>query len=458
MAVLYNNLLINGKSKKYKPFLVNLVSGRRRILDIDEALLISSILHKNKASSFTQQESQLCEKLFVEKQFIDNHQRKAIEKHMIESNYFTSADKPREDLVFSIQLTQACNMRCPFCFERGYADSKAQMTEEMIHAIVELYKFCSIQYGVDVTPSIIRVTGGEPLINQKSVDMIKHIADMWPESALTLFTNGLNLLKYYNQLPLDRLEVDISLDGLENTHLLKRKPVASNGSEAYKDIVSGIKRLLKDQVTVRLKTIIDKDNYQELPDFITFLRDEGILESPNLTHIPGTVSDYSNPLDIDVLFNNKHEAIKIQDYLMSTCGYTITPFIGLTTLWMMVSRTDNKPHMPRNVRCSTNFPANLYFSPNGKIYFCDCMDSERGIIGAYYPKINLDMDMIEKLNSRSVMNYEKCRECPYKFVCLGNCPLAAFSKGEEMSCGVFADTEIMDNLEYPYYELNAYRS
>ena len=42
--LIYNNLLINGNSTKYQPFLLNLISGRRRLLMNDEIPLVKKML------------------------------------------------------------------------------------------------------------------------------------------------------------------------------------------------------------------------------------------------------------------------------------------------------------------------------------------------------------------------------------------------------------------------------
>ena len=42
--LIYNNLIINWKSKQFVPFLLNLVSGRRHLLSSDEIPLIKKML------------------------------------------------------------------------------------------------------------------------------------------------------------------------------------------------------------------------------------------------------------------------------------------------------------------------------------------------------------------------------------------------------------------------------
>jgi len=424
------------------------------MLSNDEFVHVSSMLCKGDASGFSDDEAKLCKKLKDEKQFIDDPQRKDIEEQMLKSGYFETANKRKNDFICSIQLTQDCNMRCAFCFERGYADKQARMSEEKIDAVFDFFKSYGDAHGITMSPSSsIRITGGEPLLNQQYVDMINYIANKWPDAKIILFTNGSNLTKFYNQLPISRFDsVDIALDGIEENHLLSRRPDASVSKSFYGDIITGIKQLLKDQVTVNIKTVVSKENYMHFPGFVQFLNSEGILSSPNATFVAGLVMDCSNPLEIDEAFNNKQDALRIQSYIQEKCGFSISTFPSASALWGILQRTDNNPYMPRSVRCGTSFLINYYFSPNGNIYFCDCMDKDKAVVGTYYPEISIDEDIVKKLAERDVMTHAKCKECPYKFVCLGGCPLGSLIKDEEMSCGIFADQEILDNLEYPYYE------
>ena len=114
----------------------------------------------------------------------------------------------------------------------------------------------------------------------------------------------------------------------------------------------------------------------------------------------------------------------------------------------MIGRPNNEPFLPRHIRCNTGVLSNYFFAPDGKVYFCECMQKDKGVVGTYYPEITINRELVEQLASRSVLRNEKCRECPYKFVCLGNCPKSAEAKGLEMSCGVFAEPDILGNLEF----------
>lgn len=136
---------------------------------------------------------------------------------------------------------------------------------------------------------------------------------------------------------------------------------------------------------------------------------------------------------------------------MAGLGLTAPTFPSYSTLFNILNRPKNEPYMPKHQRCNSQFLANYYFSSNGKVYLCDCIRESDGVVGTYFPRISIDETVVYNLLNRSVMGNERCRKCVYKFVCLGGCPISARTKNTEMACGIYADEDILDNLEFDYY-------
>lgn len=448
--LIFNNLLINKNSNKFQPFLVNLLSGRRRLLNNDEVSLVISMGDKNGSVFLSEAESELYNKLTTEKQFLTDERRKILEDKLTESGYFNLKDRYAEDYRFSIELTQACNMSCSYCYVHSRLNSGQNMTKEHVDAIYKFYlTYADDKNKITETP-YIRITGGEPLINRGTVDLINYIASKWERAKLLLFTNGVNLLKYYDDLPLSRLEeIHISLDGVKDVHMDRRYSGVKPADGVYDKIISGVQKLFADGVNVKIKTILDKTTYQRFQEFKDFLEENNISSSPYYENLPGIVLDYQNPLDVSEECNNKDDIWNIQTYM---AGLNSPPptFPSYSTLLRVLSRPKNEPYMPKHQRCNSQFLANYYFSCNGKVYFCDCISENDGIVGTYFPEIGIDEDAISDLLNRSVMRNEKCKKCAYKFVCMGGCPISARTKNAEISCGVYADEDILDNLEYDY--------
>lgn len=448
--LIFNNLLVNKNSDKFQPFLVNLLSGRRRLLNDDEVTLVRSMSNKDRPASFNEAEAELYNKLIIEKQFLIDETRRLIEDKLIESGYFNLKNKYAEDYRFSIELTRACNMSCSYCYVRSRLNSGQNMTKDHVNAIFEFYNtYADDKNKIAETP-YIRITGGEPLINRGTVDLINYIASKWEKSKLLLFTNGVNLLKYYDDLPLSRFgEIHISIDGIKDVHMNRRFSGVKPDNRIYDEIISGVQKLLTDGVNIKIKTTLDKTNYRRFEEFKDFLEENDISNSPYYEHLPGITLDYQNSLDISEQSNNKYDIRKIQKYIAGLNPISPT-FPSYSTLFKVLNRPKNEPYIPKYQRCNSQFLANYYFSCNGKVYFCDCVDENDGVVGTYFPNISIDETAVSNLLNRSVMRNERCKKCAYKFICLGGCPISARTKNAEMSCGIYADEDILDNLEYDY--------
>lgn len=76
--LILNNLLINKNSQKYQPFLLNLLSGRRRLLSQDELIMVYNLKANKELSEY---EVELYNVLIAEKQFMTEKYRNYIEKN-----------------------------------------------------------------------------------------------------------------------------------------------------------------------------------------------------------------------------------------------------------------------------------------------------------------------------------------------------------------------------------------
>ncbi len=449
--LIFNNLLINKNSDKFQPFLLNLLSGRRRLLNNQEIALIRSMANKDGIISFDEAEAGLYNKLISENQFLTDDRRRIFEDKLIESGCFNLKNNHAEDYRFSIELTRACNMSCSYCYIHPRLNSGSNMTKDHVDAIFEFYRTYADDQNKIAEIPYIRITGGEPLINKDTVDLINYIALKWEKSKFLLFTNGVNLLKYYNDLPLSRFEeIHVSIDGVRDVHMDRRYSSVKSDNRIYDEIISGVQKLLTDGVNVKIKTVLDKTNYRRFGEFKNFLEENDISNSPYYEHLSGITLDYQNSLDISEESNNKYDIRKIQVYMegLNSAPPTLPSY---SSLFKILNRPKNEPYIPKHQRCNSQFLKNYYFSCNGKVYFCDCVHESDGVVGTYYPNISIDETAVSNLLNRSVMKNERCKKCAYKFVCLGGCPISARTKNTEMVCGIYGDEDILDNLEYDYH-------
>lgn len=108
-----------------------------------------------------------------------------------------------------ISVTQRCNLKCIYCHQEGVEEqSNKEMTPE---EIVKVLKICA-RYGVKG----VKITGGEPLLRDDILEIVKGIRGIKGLKDISMTTNGVLLEKYAEGLKragLDR--VNVSIDSLK---------------------------------------------------------------------------------------------------------------------------------------------------------------------------------------------------------------------------------------------------
>lgn len=132
-----------------------------------------------------------------------------------------------------LMLTNRCNLRCTHCaIDSEYASSKEIFNTKEIFNIIDKIIKCN--------PKKIILTGGEPLLRDDFIDIIKHIKEN-SDVEITIMTNG-TLINENNASTIAKLvkSVDISLDGVdENTCSIIR------GKGVFEKVINAIRLLQK---------------------------------------------------------------------------------------------------------------------------------------------------------------------------------------------------------------------
>jgi len=412
------------------------------------------MIDKQENVIFNRPENDLFNKLIAERQFVTVKERAVIEARLLETELFNIKEKYAEDFSFTIELTKSCNMTCSYCYMRNRIEKDTFITKSHVDAIYSFYEAYTDDHSKIAATPIITVTGGEPLIDEATVELINYITLKWPMTKLSIYTNGVNLLKFYDRLPLRFIkDIHVSLDGIRDIHLHRRYLDKDVNGKIYDNIVTGVRRLLNDGIAVKIKTTLDRNSYHRHHEFADFLKKTKISTSELYSHGYGAVLDYADPLDLDINFNNKQDVMDMQSCIAKIDANVASAplFLSSAILYKALRRNKNEPFIPRHQRCDSRLLSYYRFSCDGNVYFCDCVqDDGSDAIGTYYPHISIDESAVDRLLKRSVLNNNECQKCVYKFICLGGCPLSAKGQGTEMSCGIYADDEILDNLEFDY--------
>lgn len=154
-------------------------------------------------------------------------------------------------------VTDKCNLSCKHC----YLD-KSCGTELPFAVIKNIFGEFQSAGGMR-----LMISGGEPLIHSdfKKINELIYYYDF----RAALLTNG-TLLNKYIISELNFKEVQISIDGLKNTHDLIR------GNGSYEKAMNSIKLLVDSGIDVSVATMILKSNTEELEELGRIVNDIGV--------------------------------------------------------------------------------------------------------------------------------------------------------------------------------------
>ena len=167
-----------------------------------------------------------------------------------------------------VSITDRCNFRCTYCMpEEGM---KWLPREELLtyEELTRVAKVCVERFGFES----IRITGGEPTVRAHLPVLVRRLADLGVDLAMT--TNGATLAQQAGDLARAGLRrINISLDTLKPDRF-----AAITGRQALAQVLEGIDAALGaglDPVKVNC-VLVRGLNDDEILDFATFGRTKGV--------------------------------------------------------------------------------------------------------------------------------------------------------------------------------------
>ncbi|MBO8091759.1 MAG: methyltransferase domain-containing protein [Prosthecochloris sp.] len=160
-------------------------------------------------------------------------------------------------------VTNRCNMACSHCL---FASSPGEHEELEAERVLELageawHNGCRL----------FALTGGEPLVHRDITRIVRGLLDL-KGSHVVLLTNGLlagRLSREFSE-DLDRLHLQISIDGLEQEHDRLR------GNGAFRRLDEVLRDLHEQQVPCTLSMCVTRQNMDQMEDVVRYGADHGI--------------------------------------------------------------------------------------------------------------------------------------------------------------------------------------
>ena len=294
--------------------------------------------------------------------------------------------------AISIDVTSACNLKCPFCQAEAGKPREDELTLDDIVPLVEQVK--------KMKPTPFAISGGEPLLRKEMVlYMVEELSPV-RETVVTIFTNGTLVTKDYVQQLYDAgLRVArVSVDG--HTEALHDQ---IRGKGMFKKTIQGIEYFKEMGIHVNIVSVISRINYQYLKEIKEFI--SAIGDSFNISNVVpagrGAGSDLL--LTPEEIFNVK-----------------------------MVLTDKEKIETGVSPRERCNVGETIYIRSNGDIFPCLYMNFPEFKVGNIKENDLTEIyetDIMQDMLQVTVKDIEGCRDCEFRYYCGGACRGLAHSVG-----------------------------
>ncbi|MEM2110555.1 MAG: GTP 3',8-cyclase MoaA [Candidatus Bathyarchaeia archaeon] len=167
-----------------------------------------------------------------------------------------------------VSVTQRCNLNCFYCHREGEkSNNNVEMTSEEIRKIIAI----AASFGIGK----VKITGGEPLVRNDIVDIVRKIKNTHNIKEVSMTTNGILLKNYASNLKNAGLSrINVSLDTLSPD---KFKSIT--GTDALEIVISGIREAVKVGLSpVKVNMVALKGmNEKEIVDMVDFAKVNGLI-------------------------------------------------------------------------------------------------------------------------------------------------------------------------------------
>jgi uncharacterized protein len=208
-------------------------------------------------------------------------------KDKFQRMYGSSAIGSVKTITFVV--TEDCNLRCCYCYERNKNHSKS-MTKDIARQAIDMLLENRSPHYLDTDKAdcaILEFIGGEPLLQ---IDLISHACDYFRLKAFSLghkwllshmisiSTNGIlyndGKVQSFLRRNAQRISLGITIDGNEELHDACRK--FPDGSGSFANVLPNVLAAIRNQGLDRTKVTISPENLPHLAESVKYLAGIGL--------------------------------------------------------------------------------------------------------------------------------------------------------------------------------------
>lgn len=319
------------------------------------------------------------------------------------------APPPPATLVAWFHLTNACNLRCGYCYIRK---GRAAMTEATARAAVDTLVATALRHAFP--DLVIKYAGGEPTLALPVLAATHRYArERAAAHGLTLrgsvLSNGALLTPAAARLLRDLdLDLMLSLDGLGGIHDGQRPTVG--GRPSFARARAGIERALAADLRPTIGITVTGRSVAGLPDLVAWLLEAELPFGISFYREPSGGGEESWRLEEERLIAGMRAAYAV-------IARRPPPWSLLASL---VDRADLSAAHPRSCAAGHHY---LVIDHQGQVAACQMrLDQPVTTLAAEDPLAAIRADA--GLRNLAVDDKPACRQCDWRYWCGGGCPVA----------------------------------
>lgn len=326
--------------------------------------------------------------------------------------------------MFTIEITQQCNLRCKYCIYSGDYDKRRSHNEKVFpyDAIPSLINFISSHADKSVPVLTVCFYGGEALLQKENIKRI--ICDLNRldfSFEYTVSSNGVLLsedtIEWICSVP--NLKVTVTIDGDKLIHDANR--VFPSGKGSFDIVLANLKRFKNrhpHEYDKRIQFLATIDSISRLEELASFWGKNPILTNHRPVHISSILPNFSRRDCISDFTSLLRRQLNIYDKAL------ISYFKGeenvLTDeLNRLISIIDHReffdlPKQQKFFTCCHN-PYSCFIDSTGQLFVCEKFNSDFSV-GSIYT--GFDRSALQRINTifyRRKNSY--CSKCWAKRLC-----------------------------------------
>lgn len=328
-----------------------------------------------------------------------------------------------------LHITNACNLRCPYCYVHKSAE---KMDDSIGRASVEAVIHSAVRHGFPAVK--LKYAGGEASLNRKLlIDLHEHARMLTARHGIalhaTLLSNGVKLSAgLIDTLKSLDIRVMISLDGIDGQHDLQRP--FPGGKPSFHFVERTIARLMERGHPPHLSITITNRNFSGLADVVRFALDRDLTFSLN----------FFRDNDCSARFPDlQYEERAMIGGLLEAFGV----IEELLPRWSVLGSILDRGQLlePRERSCGVGQDY-VVIDQRGRVAKCH-MEIERTLGDVIRDDplqlVRKDLALVQNL---AVTEKEGCRDCTWRYWCSGGCSVATFRATgrydiKSPNCGIY---------------------